>query len=82
MTWLRKNSFSIVSWFLALLFFAPFLIYPMYRVFSGALIENGAFHPALLLLPWQDFTSRKGFYNSLMVALLALLFSFVVAPVS
>lgn len=79
MTWLRKNSFSIVSWFLALLFFAPFLIYPMYRVLSGALMENGAFHPALLLLPWQDFTSRNGFYNALIVALLATLFASVLA---
>src|SRR5690606_34055492 len=79
MTWLRKNSFSIISWSIALLFFAPFLIYPMYRVFAGALIQDGAFHPALLLLPWQDFTSRNGFYNALMVALLATLFASVLA---
>jgi len=79
MQFLRKHSLSIVSWFLAVLFFGPFLIYPMYRVISGALVENGVFHPGLVLLPWQDFTSRNGMWNALMVALLATVFASVLA---
>jgi iron(III) transport system permease protein len=79
MNWLRKNSFSIISWILAVLFLGPFLLYPMYRVLGGALIENNVFHPTLLLLPWQDFTQRNSFRNAFMVAVLATLFASVLA---
>lgn len=79
MTWLRKNTFSIVTWTLALLFLGPFLIYPMWRVISGALMINGSFHPQLLLLPWQDFTARSGIWNALTVALLTTFFASLLA---
>jgi iron(III) transport system permease protein len=62
--WPRPNAATIFTWLLCLVFLGPFLLYPVARVLLGALTENGAFSPSLLLLPIRDTGLRQSMINS------------------
>ncbi len=76
---------SLLTWGIALLFFAPFLIRPVVTVFVGAI---SSFNPAtgarsldfgLLLLPLQRTIIKQSIVNSFYVGVLATLAASVVA---
>ncbi len=73
-------------WAIALLFLGPFLLYPMFRVLGGALIEDGHFAPGLLLLPLRNSSMRDAIVNSfvlgVVVTILASLLAFPLAYAS
>src|SRR6476620_6973454 len=84
----KRNIFRAVwgglgAWALALLFLGPFLLYPMLRVLSGALVEDGHFAPALLLQPLRNSSLREALWNSFVlgveVTILASLLAFPLA---
>lgn len=75
----RDGLPSILTWLLCLFFFGPFLLYPLYRVAQGALIDNGAFAPGLLLLPWKDHLTYVAVRNSLVIGVLVTLLATVIS---
>src|SRR4051812_5582874 len=87
----KHNIFRAVlgglgPWALALLFLGPFLLYPMVRVLSGALVEDSHFAPALLLQPLRNSSLRDAMWNSfvlgVVVTVLASLLAFPLAYAS
>jgi hypothetical protein len=45
---------TLVTWALCALVLGPFLVYPVGRVMWGAFVQDGAWQPSLLLMPFTD----------------------------
>jgi iron(III) transport system permease protein len=73
----RKALPSLLTWGLALLVFGPFLLYPVWNVFLGALSTANyatgerTFHPEYLLLPLQRPVVRESIINSFWLGIVA-----------
>lgn len=74
---------GLATWALCALLLGPFLIYPVLRVLSGALMEDGHITPQLLLLPIMQEDLRDAMRNSFVlgfvVTILASLLAFPLA---
>lgn len=81
----RTHSTSILTWALALMFFGPFLIYPVGQVLLGALTTvdpvsgSRVFTPSLLLLPISRRLVRESMINSFWLGILATLLASIIA---
>ena len=81
----RRVSTSVITWVLALAFFGPFLIYPVFRVLIGAISEadfaagTRTLHFDYLLLPLQNETLKQSVVNSFLLAILSTLLSSIIA---
>lgn len=69
----RRFSFSPIAtfwtWFLCAITLGPFLVWPTLNVLFGALVQDGAWSPSLILLPFTDPNTREAMLNSLWIAL-------------
>ncbi|MDF2441298.1 MAG: iron(III) transport system permease protein [Abditibacteriota bacterium] len=70
---------SLTTWVLSLLVFGPFLIYPVGKLFWGALVQDGQFTPSLLLLPFQDPDVWQSVRNSFGIGVATVVFSSLIA---
>ena len=70
---------TVVTWLFCALFLGPFLVYPVGRVLIGSISQNGAFAPALLLLPFQNPLVREAMRNSLFIGLATTLLATLIA---
>lgn len=75
----RNFSMSLVTWLLCAAFLGPFLVYPVVKVFIGAVQVGGTFRPSLLLLPWQDSVAREGLRNAFLLGVSVTLISAILA---
>lgn len=82
---LRKHSTSLLTWFFCVLFFGPFLIYPVFQVLVGSLTsvdpvtQARSLNLSLLLLPLQRPLVRDSLINSFWLGILATLLSSLIA---
>jgi iron(III) transport system permease protein len=70
---------SLVTWLLCAAFLGPCQVYPVLRVLGGALIADGKFSPALLLLPLRDSLMREGLRNAFMLGVGVTILSSILA---
>src|SRR5687768_15777789 len=70
---------SLTTWVLCLLVFGPFLIYPVGKLFYGALVQDGQFTPSLLLLPFQDPDVWRSVRNSFGIGVATTILSSLIA---
>jgi iron(III) transport system permease protein len=76
----KKLGFTLATWLACALIFGPFLLYPVARVFWGALsTPGGRFDPSLLWLPAHDPLIREGVLNSFKIGLGATLGASLIA---
>jgi iron(III) transport system permease protein len=79
----RRFSFSptatLVTWALCALALGPFLVYPVGRVMWGAFVQDGAWQPSLLLMPFTDPNTREAMLHSLTIGVLATIVASLIA---
>ncbi len=79
----RRFSFSPLqtfwTWAFCALTLGPFLIYPVSQVMIGAISENNSWQPSLLLLPFNDQTTRTAMLHSFGIAIASTLAASILA---
>lgn len=75
----RALAGGVATWVLCAVLLGPFLIYPVLRVLSGALVQNGQFSPQLLLLPITSESLRTAMTNSFVLGFIVTIIASVLA---
>jgi len=79
----RRFSFSPAAtfwtWTLCALTLGPFLVYPVVRVMLGAVLQDNVWQPSLLLLPFNDPSTRQSMLHSFGIGLASTFAASVIA---